>query len=350
MKTKFHALMLNTKSGKSAKKGSGESLLWSIHGPNIHVTRNGLFVKREKRGATSKALKALGKHAIPDGEEASHTAWVAGDKVFESGVHIFTVLSYRSQAARGLGQRIGVVDADVEFTQETGGEFVVFEHFSGTAYKGSAAYKRSEQHALLTQWDPSAPVLKKQLDGVEVSVRCDMDRRRLAVSLDGGAFVDVGVTIPARVRPAAWLFGAPGDTLKIIAWKQEPAGTVNTSDEYEMNADTRWTAIKERNHESSPQSIATRERTRRGSAWSKQRGIGWALAWHRRKRDSPYLGADDIEEKGGVEAQVAKLTAQVAGLTAELASLREQLAAAGVLQPAVEIDKPMPAKQMSGRL
>jgi hypothetical protein len=116
--------MLNTKSGKSAKKGSGESLLWSIHGPNIHVTRNGLFVKREKRGATSKALKALGKHAIPDGEEASHTAWVAGDKVFESGVHIFTVLSYRSQAARGLGQRIGVVDADVEFTQETGGEYL----------------------------------------------------------------------------------------------------------------------------------------------------------------------------------------------------------------------------------
>ena len=130
------------------------------------------------------------------------------EPILASGKHSWVVRVLESHNGWGDGMVMGVVDATVELNDPKGAKAWGFLPLSGCVQ-----CTPSPQHPGVKGKQVSEP-LSGFVTGAHVRVQVDMERRTLAFAVNGGEFVDAGVTLTPQVRPWA-LMCYPGDALQL---------------------------------------------------------------------------------------------------------------------------------------
>ena len=103
---------------------------------------------------------------------------------------------------------IGVVDSAVELSDPKGAKSWGYLPLNGCLHSSNNCTQPGSKGKQVSE------PLSGFVTGAHVRVQVDMERRTLAFAVNGGEFVDAGVTLTPQVRPWA-LMCYPGDALQL---------------------------------------------------------------------------------------------------------------------------------------
>ena len=199
------------------------SRVWSLGSTRWNVFDNSEFETSER-----------GLLIMRTGDTGS--AWALGSSELREGRHMIRFEIVQSFKKRG-NMHIGFCNgssAAATSPEEAGGEAVSFHPWEGCLYRWEDWTDQctSAEAAACMQGD-----LDGSATGAVVQCLLDMDRRRMAISVNGAAPVDSGLVLSEVCRPMVRLYHK-GDSVRLAQWRQEALSCPSPDDDLLLASST----------------------------------------------------------------------------------------------------------------
>ena len=149
------------------------------------------------------------KHPQHPGQDEPQGNQVAvAEPIVANGRHVWVITILESWRNWGDGMLIGVMDATVDFSDAKGVKAWGLLPMTGMVHTTNNASHAGQKGKQVCE------PLDGASSGAVVKVQVDVDRKTLSFSVNGGEFVDAGVSLTAQVRPYV-LMCFPGDKVSL---------------------------------------------------------------------------------------------------------------------------------------